>query len=213
MVPRVSKDAFPDVNPATFIDKHILAKLRRVNVPRVAVDRRLDVSALPRGRPLDVTGALPTPDEIRAFQADTKPDKRSRKIDELLARPGYAALWALKFCDILNASDYGVYADGMSQEQDARRISSNVGARALEENLPYDQFVERILTATSREGRSPRRLGGQGCLRDQRWLSDAAHRHHALQPAQDPRSLLATPSLRRRVRNLASRAQLPRPAA
>ena len=53
---------------------------------------------------LDVTGALPTPDEIRAFQADTKPDKRSRKIDELLARPGYAALWALKFCDILNAS-------------------------------------------------------------------------------------------------------------
>src|SRR4029077_4388741 len=79
--------------------------------------------------------------------------KRAHKIDELLKRPGYAALWTLKFCDLLKASDFGVYADGMSQEQDAPRFQQWVRAR-LEENTPYDQFVERILTATSREGRS-----------------------------------------------------------
>src|SRR5207249_10586063 len=79
--------------------------------------------------------------------------KRTRKIDELLKRPGYAALWALKFCDLLKASDFGVYADAIMLEADAPRFQAWVRAR-LEENLPYDQFAERILTATSREGRS-----------------------------------------------------------
>src|SRR5207247_10007184 len=44
-------------------------------------------------------------------------------------------------------------ADGTSMEQDAPRFQQWIRAR-LEENTPYDQLVERILTATSREGRS-----------------------------------------------------------
>src|SRR5205807_3718439 len=102
---------------------------------------------------LDVTGALPSPEDIRAFLADRRPDRRARKIEELLNRPGYASVWTLKFCDILKASDYGVYADGLSQEQDAPRFMQWIRAR-LEENMPYDQFVERILTATSRDGKN-----------------------------------------------------------
>src|SRR6185369_8593690 len=101
---------------------------------------------------LDIAGELPTPAEVRAFLADTRADKRRRKIDELLARPGYAALWTLKFGDLLKAADFGVYADGIRQEMDAPRFQAWIRAR-LEENLPYDQFVERILTATSRDGR------------------------------------------------------------
>ena len=72
---------------------------------------------------------------------------------QLIRRPGFAAVWTLKFCDLLKASDYGVYADGISQEQDAPRFMQWVRAR-LEENLPYDQFAECILTATSRDGHS-----------------------------------------------------------
>src|SRR5262249_13537749 len=102
---------------------------------------------------LDVTGELPTPQEVRAFLADKSAEKRAKKIDELLKRPGYAALWSLKFCDLLKASDFGVYADGITLEADAPRFQAWIRAR-LEENLPYDQFAERILTATSREGRS-----------------------------------------------------------
>ena len=150
LVPRPGKEALAKVTPNNFIDKHILAKLERLNLPPAGLT---DDWTFLRRVSLDVAGALPTPAEIEAFHADAKPDKRARKIDELLSRPGYAALWALKFCDILNANDYGVYADGMSQEQDAPRFQQWVRAR-LEENLPYDQFAERILTATSREGRS-----------------------------------------------------------
>jgi hypothetical protein len=150
VVPQTPREAFPQVTPHNFIDKHVLAKLRRLNVP--PADLADDATFLRRAS-LDVTGALPSPREIRAFLADTSADKRDRKIEELLGRPGYAALWTLKFCDLLKASDFGVYADGLTQEIDAPRFQAWVRAR-LEENIPYDQFAQRILTATSREGRS-----------------------------------------------------------
>ena len=149
VVPRPSADPFPDVKPSNFIDRHVLDKLRRLNVP--PADLADDATFLRRAC-LDVTGELPVPKEVRAFLADGDPDKRSKKIDELLGRPGYAALWTLKFCDLLKASDFGVYADGIRQEVDAPRFQQWVRAR-LDENTPYDQFVERIITATSRDGR------------------------------------------------------------
>jgi hypothetical protein len=150
IVPRPSREPIPAVKGFNFIDQHVLAKLRRLNIPSADL---ADDSTFLRRVSLDVTGELPAASEVRAFLADSSADKRTRKIDELLKRPGYAALWALKFCDLLKASDFGVYADAITLEADAPRFQAWVRAR-LEENLPYDQFAERIVTATSREGRS-----------------------------------------------------------
>jgi hypothetical protein len=149
VVPRQSGEAFPDVKPNNFVDKHVLDKLRRLNIPPTDV---CDDATFLRRVTLDVTGELPTPKEVHDFLAHKAVDKRAKKIDELLGRPSYAALWTLKFCDLLRATDFGVYADGIRQEVDAPRFQQWVRAR-LEENVPYDQFVERILTATSRDGR------------------------------------------------------------
>lgn len=150
LVPRSAASAAVEIHPHNFIDRHILAKLQRMNLPPAPL---ADDAAFLRRACLDVTGELPAADEIRVFLKDASEDKRSRKIDELLRRPGHAALWTLKFCDLLKAADFGVYADALSQEADAPRFQAWVRAR-LEENTPYDQFVERILLATSREGRS-----------------------------------------------------------
>jgi hypothetical protein len=150
VVARGGEAQFADVQPSNLIDEHVLAKLKRLNVPpSELVD---DATFLRRVR-LDVTGQLPAPDEVREFLADTSADKRIRKIDQLLSDPGYAALWTLKFCDLLNASDYGVYADGLAEHFEAPRFQAWIRAR-LEDNIPYDEFVARILMATSREGRS-----------------------------------------------------------
>jgi hypothetical protein len=151
LVPRPAAGPFPDAKPHNFVDTHVLAKLRRMNLP--PADLADDVTFLRRVS-LDVSGELPTPAEVRAFLADPSPDKRAKKIDALLARPGHAALWTLRFCDLLKAADFGVYADALSLEADAPRFQAWVRAR-LEENTPYDVFAERILLATSREGRSP----------------------------------------------------------
>ncbi|MGE3807457.1 MAG: DUF1553 domain-containing protein [Gemmataceae bacterium] len=150
VVPRPGSEAFPDVKPNNFVDKHVLAKLKRLNIPPAAV---CDDATFLRRAALDITGTLPTPKEVREFLADKSADKRARKVDELLSRPGYAAVWTLKFCDLLKATDYGVYADGISEHEDAPRFQAWIRAR-LEENMAYDEMVARILTATSRDGRS-----------------------------------------------------------
>lgn len=150
LVPRKGTNTFPKVISSSFVDDHVLAKLRRLNLlPAELCD---DATFLRRVH-LDVVGELPTPDEVRSFLAGTSTGKRAAKIEELLLRPGHADLWTLKFCDLLKAADFGVYADALSKEHDAPRMQAWVRAR-LHENIPYDEFVERILLATSREGRT-----------------------------------------------------------
>jgi hypothetical protein len=149
LVPRPGPAEITEARPSNFIDKQILAKLRRLNLPPAPL---ADDATFLRRTSLDVAGELPSPQEVRAFLADTAIDKCQRKIEELLARPGHAALWTLRFCDLLKAADFGVYADALSLEADAPRFQAWIRAR-LEENVPYDELVERILLATSREGR------------------------------------------------------------
>src|SRR5205085_472310 len=103
---------------------------------------------------LDVTGLPPVPEEIRTFLADRAADKRQKKIDELLERPGYAALWATTLCDILRPTGFDQRV-GFSEAAETRRFYEWVRAR-FRENTPYDQLAERILLATSREGRPER---------------------------------------------------------
>lgn len=150
LVPRTATEAMPEANGNNFVDQSVFAKLKRLNIPPAPL---CDDATFLRRISIDVAGELPSSKEIRDFLADESPDKRAKKIDELLKRPGHAAVWTLKFCDILKANDYGVYADAIDERHDAPRFQAWVRAR-LDENLPYDQFVERILTATSREGRS-----------------------------------------------------------
>lgn len=148
VVPRPGMEPFPEIKPYNFLDTHVLAKLRRLNVPPSDL---CDDATFLRRAALDVTGALPEPEEIHAFLADKDPQKRSKKVDDLLRRPGHAALWATRFCDLLKASGYsGNYA--LTEAAENRRFYEWLRARLLE-NTPYDQLAERILTASSREGR------------------------------------------------------------
>ena len=60
------------------------AKLRQLNM--VPSAQTTDAEFLRRVT-IDTIGSLPSPDEVRAFLADPSPDKRQRKIDDLLAHP------------------------------------------------------------------------------------------------------------------------------
>ncbi len=99
---------------------------------------------------LDVTGTLPTPDEVRAFLADSDPNKRGRWIDQLLDRPEYAYFFANKWADILRVKRHG----------DARRAQGTFAfhdwiRQSLADDLPYDQFIREILTAIGDEKSHP----------------------------------------------------------
>lgn len=99
---------------------------------------------------LDMTGILPSADEVRNFLADTSTDKREKLIDELLQSPGYAAWWATRFSDWT----------GNSEEQLNNVLPvRNAGSRLwyewlrtrLAANMPYDELIEGMVTAQSRQ--------------------------------------------------------------
>src|SRR5262249_60711788 len=85
-------------------------------------------------------GTLPTPDEVRAFLADTSPDKRTRAIDRLLARPEFVDFWTLKWGDLLRINRDLVQDKGMWSFHNWVRTS-------LRDNKPVDEMVREVVTA------------------------------------------------------------------
>lgn len=82
---------------ANFIDDQINRTLDELNLnqsPRAA-----DTTFLRRLR-LDLTGQLPTTDEVEDFIADSGPAKNARLVDRLLARPEFVDYWAHKWGDL-----------------------------------------------------------------------------------------------------------------
>ena len=92
---------------------------------------------------------MPTPGEVQAFLADKSGQKRSRKIDELLETPEYAAWWATKFCDFTGNNE--------TQLNNITPVRGRAGAewyqwiyQRILDNQPYDKLTAGIVTATSR---------------------------------------------------------------
>jgi hypothetical protein len=141
---------YPKLAENNFIDREVFARLRLLNM--VPSDPAGDQAFLRRVT-IDAIGSLPTPDEIRAFLADKNPNKRAKKIDELLAHPLHAALWATKFSDIT-----GNDTISLELPQQLRPVRSQMWhdwfRKRVAENVPYDQIVKGVLCATSRDDKS-----------------------------------------------------------
>ncbi len=107
---------------------------RGINVPEPVSD-----PVFTRRVYLDLWGLLPTPEQLRDFARDAGPDKRERLIEQLLAnRQNYSEHWISFWNDLLR-NDEGVLYEG------ARESITTWLLQALENNLPYDQFVARLL--------------------------------------------------------------------
>jgi len=138
-------DRYPDVPTPTEIDRLVVQKLRKLGI--VPSELCSDAEFLRRVR-LDLTGTLPSRAEVEEFLSDTRPDKRRRKIDELLETPDYAAWWATKLCD-LTGNNASVMLEPAFRQQMAQQWYRWMYAR-VRENVPYDKIVEGIVLATGR---------------------------------------------------------------
>src|SRR5690606_29353979 len=90
---------------------------------------------------VDTIGLIPTADEVKSFLADASPDKRDKLIDQLLARPEFADYWTYKWSDVLMLNG------NLLRPQALKTYYEWIHTR-VEQNLPWDQFVREILTAT-----------------------------------------------------------------
>ena len=137
---------YPELATTTEIDRLVINKLKKLGITPSEICS--DEEFIRRAN-LDVTGTLPSPKEITEFLADNSEDKRQRKIEELLNRPGYAARWTTFLCDITGNNE-----DQLRNFLPRPANMSNQWYQwifqRLEDNVPYDQIVEGIVTANSR---------------------------------------------------------------
>ena len=137
---------YPAVPTPTKVDELVVAKLKKLGI--VPAELCSDAQFLRRVS-LDLTGTLPTPQDVEAFLADSSPDKRAKKIEQLLETPAYAAWWTTKLCDVTgNNDDLLVNVTplrGQASQDWYDWIYQRVAA-----NTPYDQLVAGIVTAVSR---------------------------------------------------------------
>src|SRR5262245_61858181 len=141
--------AYPKVPEVNFIDREVFIRLRQLNM--VPSDLSRDEEFLRRVT-IDTLGSLPTPEEVRAFLADTRADKRAKKIDELLAHPLHAAMWATKLSDITGNDTLALELPVQTRPKRSQMWHDWFRKR-IADNMPYDQIVKGVLTATSREGK------------------------------------------------------------
>jgi hypothetical protein len=155
MLPMSNTASYPkNVAAKNKVDELINAKLRKVGI--IPSPLCSDAEFLRRAS-LDVTGTLPTPPEVEAFLADKAPDKRDRKIDELLGRPGYAAWWTTKLCDFTGNNPLVLRGNGLAANaaqvnfgpQLSRQWFDWVYAR-VDQNRPYDEMAAGIILGSMR---------------------------------------------------------------
>src|SRR5579871_1759426 len=127
----------PNAAPATFVDALIAKRWQDLGLEPSAV---CTDGEFIRRASLDVIGTLPTPEEVRAFEAERDPQKFARLIDRLLARPEYADYWALKWGDLLRNSRASLGNKAMWSLREW--LHEN-----LLHNRPYDAFVHDLITA------------------------------------------------------------------
>ncbi len=141
---------YPKIAARTKVDELILGKLRKVGI--VPSEVCADAEFLRRAS-LDVTGTLPTPEEVASFLADKSPTKRAKKIDELLTRPGYAGWFTTLLCDFTGNNPQQLN-DGGGLIRNLNGAQSRAWYewiyKRVAENMPYDQLAAGIILASSR---------------------------------------------------------------
>tara|TARA_B100001093_G_scaffold97056_1_gene89051 strand:- start:145 stop:2535 length:2391 start_codon:yes stop_codon:yes gene_type:complete len=128
------------------VDQHIFTKLRTLGLPPSSLS---DDSTFLRRATIDIAGRLPTLDETDKFLADTDPEKRTLKIDQLLTSTDYADYFAGKWAAILrNKRTSAHHARGSFAFHSWIRNS-------LHHNVPYNSFVRQFVAASGEVGNNP----------------------------------------------------------
>ncbi|MYI94913.1 DUF1549 domain-containing protein, partial [Candidatus Poribacteria bacterium] len=118
------------------LDRHIDAVLKQEGLKP---SRQTDDAAFLRRIHLDMTGVIPSPEQVLDFVNDGSKNKRSKKIDELLNSKEYVDYWTRLWVNwLIGRRDVG----------DDRRIGlTGWVTDSLETNMPYDQFVSELVAA------------------------------------------------------------------
>ena len=158
----VVSHAPPDVRdsawPSGRVDRFLLAEMDKHGLsPSPSADRR----TLIRRLSFDLLGLPPTPDEVEAFVGDDRPDAYERLVDRLLASPRHGERWGRFWLDLVRYCDI---AEDWADAKGARWLYRDWVVRSLNEDLPYEVFVQKQLAADLLPGSVPADRAALGFL-------------------------------------------------
>jgi Protein of unknown function (DUF1549)/Protein of unknown function (DUF1553)/Bacterial Ig-like domain (group 2) len=132
--------AWQPVPEQNYIDALVYEKLKQVKVLPSPLCSDADFI---RRVYLDLTGLPPSADEVRKFLADKRSTtvKRDERIDRLIGSPDFIEHWTNKWADLLQVNRKFLGEPG------AKALRAYI-RKAVAENIPYDQLVHNILTAS-----------------------------------------------------------------
>lgn len=119
------------------IDRFIAAKLEEAGGQPAELS---DDLAFLRRVTVDLIGTVPTRKQIREFEADTKPGKRSRAVDRLLAMPQWADNWVGYWQDVL-AENPNIVNPTLNNTGPFRWWIHE----SFYDNKPFDRFVTELV--------------------------------------------------------------------
>lgn len=158
-LPRVQDKAWP----RSRLDHFILARLESEGLsPASPADPRTVIRRLT----FDLTGLPPTPEEVRGFVEDTRPDAYARLVEELLSRRAFgermASLW-LNLARYAEDQAHQVGGNSSLNYPNAWRYRDWVVA-AFNADVPYDAFVRKQLAVDLAEPENTADLPALGFL-------------------------------------------------
>ncbi|MBL9189855.1 MAG: DUF1553 domain-containing protein [Opitutaceae bacterium] len=142
------------------IDAFVRAKLSASKLtPSPEADRR----SLIRRVTLDLTGIVPTAEEVEAFVADKSPDAYAKVVDRLLASPRYGEHRARYWLDYVRYADtHGIHFDNYRAIWPYR----DYVIRAFNQNKPFDTFVREQLAGDLLPAKTLDQLAATGFVRN-----------------------------------------------
>jgi hypothetical protein len=164
----IRNPALPQVRdrswPQTPIDFFLLRQMEENGqTPAPLADRR----TLIRRAYFDLVGLPPTMAEVQMFENDPSPDAFAKVVDHLLASPHYGERWGRHWLDTARYADTKdlVLVYGKDAIRPYAYTYRDYVIRALNEDTPYDRFVQEQLAADQIQPKvEPWRLAAMGFL-------------------------------------------------
>src|SRR5258705_44338 len=150
----VLRPAVPQANKAeakwcrTAVDNFVAQGLTK---QKLTPAREADRTTLIRRVYFDLIGLPPSPEEVRSFVEDKRPDAYEQLVEKLLGSPQYGERWGRHWLDAAGYADSNGYFDADSDRPLAYKYRDYV-VRSVNEDKPFDQFVREQIAGDELAG-------------------------------------------------------------
>jgi hypothetical protein len=147
VIPKGLPYKWPNIAAYNYIDDSVYAKLKKLRLLPSGV---CDDATFIRRAFIDITGTLPTSEDLREYNEEKEPARRERLVDRLLGRQEFAELWVMKLAELLEirSRDNQVYPKAALLYYEWLRDQ-------MLTNVPLDQIVRSLLTSAGSNLREP----------------------------------------------------------